>query len=230
MIKAVVFDLDHTLFDRYETLRLVVPAFRNYFVLNSGITDEYIYENICWADKQYVHLGWEKILKHLINKGVFKKAPDINEYTQCLVSLFRETAVEYIFTKPILKKLRADGYKTGIITNGNPVTQNSKIDLLGLREFVDEIIISGEEDYDKPEPEIFEIMAERLGIEPSEMMYVGDNPLNDVEGSRKAGCTPVWVKTTGTWIFPEIEKPELQVETVEEIPDILIHNYQGAVH
>ncbi len=60
MIKAVVFDLDHTLFDRYETLRLVVPRFKDYFKINDGITDEYIYEKICWADKQYVHLGWKK--------------------------------------------------------------------------------------------------------------------------------------------------------------------------
>ncbi len=223
MIQAVVFDLDHTLFDRYETLRLVVPRFREHFPINDGITDEFIYERICWADKQYVHLGWENILKHLIDSNIFKVAPDINEYTQYLVSLFRETAVEYIFTKLMLKKLREDGYKLGIITNGNPVTQNSKIDLLSLRSYVDEIIISGEEDYDKPEPEIFQLMAKRLGVEPEEMMYVGDNPLNDVEGSRQAGCTPVWVKTTGTWIFPEIEKPELQVETVEEIPNILMN-------
>ncbi len=160
-------------------------------------------------------------MKHLVDNGVFKVAPDINEYTQKLVSLFREIAVEYIFTKPMLKKLREDGYKLGIITNGNPVTQSKKIDLLTLRGYVDEIIISGEEDYDKPEPEIFVLMAECLAVEPAEMMYVGDNPLNDVEGSRRAGCTPVWVKTTGTWIFPEIEKPKLQVETVEEIPELL---------
>ncbi len=221
MIKAIVFDLDHTLFDRYETLRLVVPRFRDVFSINDNITDEFIYERICWADKQYVHLGWEKILEHLIDNNIFREAPDINEYTHRLVSLFRETAVEYIFTKPMLEKLRAMGYKTGIITNGNPVTQNKKIDLLSLRGYTDEIIISGEEDCDKPEPEIFKLMAERLKVLPTEMMYVGDNPLNDVEGSRRAGCTPVWVKTTGTWIFPEIEKPKLQVETVEEIPELL---------
>ncbi len=221
MIQAVVFDLDHTLFDRYETLRLVVPRFKDCFKINEGITDEFIYKEICWADKQYVHLGWEKILKHLSDKNIFKEIPSFEEYTQYLVSQFRVTAVEYIFTKPMLEKLRKQGYKLGIITNGNSITQHKKIELLGLSDYVDEIIVAGDEKFDKPEPEIFCLMAERLNIKPEEMMYVGDNPLNDVEGSRRAGCLPVWVKTTGTWIFPEIEKPKLQVETVEEMPELL---------
>ena len=113
------------------------------------------------------------------------------------------------------------GYKTGIITNSKSITQNAKIDMLEFREYFDEIIISGDTPYEKPQPEIFQLMAEKLGVKTSEMMYVGDNPLNDVEGSRKAGCVPVWVKTTGTWIYPEIEKCELQVETIAEIPEIL---------
>ena len=64
-------------------------------------------------------------------------------------------------------------------------------------------------------------MARSLGIKTGEMLYIGDHPLNDIDGSRKAGCVPVWVKTTGTWTFPEIEKPELQVETVKEIPELI---------
>ena len=53
------------------------------------------------------------------------------------------------------------------------------------------------------------------------MAYVGDNPLNDIEASRKAGCVPIFVNTTKTWVLPEIEKPKYTVETVEEIPDLI---------
>ena len=93
--------------------------------------------------------------------------------------------------------------------------------MLGLRDAFDEIIVSGETPYEKPQKEIFLLMAEKLNIKPEEMLYIGDHPVNDVDGARKAGCIPVWVRTTGTWIFPEIEKPELQVESVKEIPLIL---------
>ena len=54
-----------------------------------------------------------------------------------------------------------------------------------------------------------------------EMLYIGDHPLNDIDGSRNAGCIPVWVKTTGIWTFPEVKKPDLQVDTVKEIPQLI---------
>lgn len=221
MIKAVVFDLDHTLYDRYETLRLIVPRFRERFQINEGVTDGFIWENIVWADKQYVHRGWEEIFTHLVGKNIFKDVPKYEEYVSFMLSCFQEIAVEYDFSIPVLKELRAQGFKTGLITNGSPKVQTKKIEMLGFYPYFDEIIISGATPYKKPQAEIFKIMADKLGVATGEMMYVGDHPLFDVEGSRNAGCVPVWVKTTGTWIFPEIKKPELQVETVAQIPKIL---------
>ena len=113
------------------------------------------------------------------------------------------------------------GYKVGLITNGEPGLQHKKLEMLGLQNAFDEVIVSGETAYEKPQKEIFLMMAEKLNITPDEMMYIGDHPLNDVDGARNAGCVPVWVKTTGTWIFPEIPKPELQIETVAELPELL---------
>ena len=52
-------------------------------------------------------------------------------------------------------------------------------------------------------------------------MYVGDNPLNDVQASREAGFIPVWVRTTGTWVYPDIEKPECQIDHIRELPALL---------
>lgn len=222
MIKAVVFDLDHTLFDRYATIRKIVPGLTEHFELNDGITDEIFADELCFADKHFVHKGWEGILEHLTDAGMFKNAPDFAEYTRVLLSHFKNVAVKYDFAKPTLEKIRSDGYKVGLITNGDPSLQYKKLETLDLLDSFDEIIVSGETDFEKPQKEIFELMANRLNIKCEEMMYAGDHPLNDVEGSRNAGCVPVWVKTTDTWIFPEIAKPQLQVETVAEIPSVLI--------
>ncbi len=221
MLKAVVFDLDHTLYDRYETLRVIVPLFREKFKINDNITDQYFWERIVWADKHFVHRGWGEIYGHLCEKDIFKEIPTYDEYQDFLLSCFKKIAVPFDFSIPTLKKIREMGYKTGLITNGNPKVQTCKIDMLKLEPFFDEIIISGACPYDKPQPEIFKLMAEKLGIETSEMMYVGDHPHFDIEGSRSAGCIPVWVKTTGTWIFPEYKKPEIQVDTVEELVEII---------
>lgn len=220
MIKAVVFDLDHTLFDRYETLRTVVPEFRRGFSIAEGITDEYIYERVCWADKNFVHKGWQGILAHLCECGIFCEEPTYEEYCTFVISLLKKRAAKFPFTEGVLAQIRAQGFKMGIITNGDHDTQSNKIDLLDIRDYFDSIIISGDTLYSKPDPEIFRLMADNLGVDVTEIMYVGDHPKFDVDGSRRAGCTPVWVRTTGTWIFPEIEKPLLQIDTVEELPAI----------
>ena len=221
MIKAAVFDLDHTLFDRYETLKKIVPFFRERFKISDGVTDDFIYENLAWADKNFVHIGWTKIFAHLCNQGIFAEIPEYQEYEDFVISKFKEIAVKFPFAIPSLNEIRALGLKIGLITNSESHVQHEKLRMLELTNMFDYIIISGDTPYRKPQKEIFLMMADYFGIETSEMMYIGDHPKFDVDGSRNAGCVPVWVKTTGTWIFPEIEKPELQVETVAEVPDII---------
>ena len=113
------------------------------------------------------------------------------------------------------------GMKLGIVTNGDHDLQMNKLRLLHFDGFVDEIVISGDVGVQKPDTKPFEVMSEKLGIPPSQLLYVGDNPLNDVEGSRNAGYIPVWVKTIGNWCFDDIERCEYEVETVAEIPEIV---------
>lgn len=221
MIKAAVFDLDHTLFDRYGTLRLVAECFHERFKIAPGITAAYIAEQIIWADKQYVHLGWTHIHRHLIDCGIFAEEPTFQEYREFIFSCFKRMAVPFDFAKPMLQELRDMGIKVGLVTNGGHELQYSKLKMLDITDCFDNIIATRDIGVHKPERGPFDIMAWRLGIPQEEMLYIGDNPLNDVEGSRRAGYIPVWVRTTGVWAFPELEKPELQVDTVAEIPDLI---------
>lgn len=221
MIKAAVFDLDHTLFDRYGTIKKIAPQIISELNVSDGVTAEIFAEELTYADKQFVHKGWRKIHEYLVGRNIFKVVPTYEEYAQSVLKCFKTTTVKFDFAIPVLKEIREMGIKTALITNGSSELQNFKLMSLGMTECFDEVIISGETAYEKPDARIFQLMARSLGIKTNEMLYIGDHPLNDVEGSRKAGCVPVWVKTTGTWSFTEIEKPELQIETVKEIPDII---------
>ncbi len=221
MIKAAVFDLDHTLFDRYGTIRKIAPQIVASLDVSEGITAEIFAKELSFADKQYVHKGWRYIHAHLIEKNIFKTNPTYEEYAEVVLKSFKTTTVKYDFAIPVLKEIKEMGIKTALITNGTPELQNFKLMSLGMTDCFDEIIISGETAYEKPDPRIFQLMATSLNIKTKEMLYIGDHPVNDVDGSRNAGCIPVWVKTTGTWVFPEVEKPELQVETVKEIPELI---------
>lgn len=222
IFKAIIFDLDHTLFDRYNTFRSIIESgiAYNIFKKEAGagtIINEWIY-----ADKHFCPHGWGGVYDHFKEKGLLVKDFERNTFfKECIVPLYMQTAAPFPFAIPTIEELKRRGYKVGLITNGGHAVQQRKLELLSLDNIFDEVIISHDYGTDKPDRLLFDKMGELLGLENREMMYVGDHPLNDVEGSRRAGYTPVWVRTSGIWSHPEIEKCELQVDDVSELLNIL---------
>lgn len=220
MIKAVIFDLDHTLFDRHGTLKSLVPRLREEFQVSDKMTDEEIGKLWCYADDNFVYFGWENIHGYLAEKGVFVKVPPFEDYRSFIYKYFAVTAVPFPDTIPMLEELRSFGYKTGLITNGNHALQYAKIDMLSLRIHFDEIIVTGDYGVHKPDKEIFDIMREKFVFSSDEMVYVGDNPVNDIKGARDAGWKTVWMNSTGYW-DEKINRADREVKTVGEITEAI---------
>lgn len=226
MIKAVIFDLDHTLFDRYATFRKIFEECDlSAWPFCDGVTREQALDALIYTDRHYIHnlKPWHAVFEQLVKQGILRDdVISIDDfYKVCIAPTYKQVAVPYDFAIPTLDALRQMGFKLGLITNGQHEIQYAKLNRVGLADKFDEIIVSGDVGAQKPSTVPYEIMAQRLNIAPNEMLYVGDNPQNDVDASRRAGYTPVWVRTTGTWIFPHIEKPELQVDTVAELPELI---------
>lgn len=221
MIKAVVFDLDHTLFDRYETIKHVASNLHNYFKLNPNLSLKQITELMISTDKNYVHKGWDRIETEIAKLGIFLQDLKPQEYHNAVMNEFMKVAVPFDFTIPCLEQLRSAGYKTALITNGIPKLQRKKLEMLKIYELFDYIYIGGEHEFSKPNVQPFIETAKMLSVTPYECVYVGDNPVNDIEPSRKAGYIPIHVQTTGNWVCPEIIKPKYSVKTVKEIPELI---------
>ena len=219
MIKAVIFDLDHTLFDRHATLRAIAPLFRKHFDVNSGITDDYIAEKWIYADDRYVYDGWRYIFEYLKENGIFKTAPSFDDYCSFVFLTFAEIAVKFDFTYPMLMSLKRDGLKVALITNGRHELQYKKLSLIGLRYVFDEIIVSGDVMIEKPDRDIFLMMCEKLGVRPSECVYVGDNPFNDIGGAKGAGMYTFHIKTV--YSNPKAPAADIEINTVADVPDAL---------
>ena len=222
MVKGVIFDLDHTLFDRYATLTATVPYFYEKLKdkMAPGLGMEDLLVNIIYADKTHISYGWGRVAEYLNETGFFTTPVTEEEITDTIHYAFTKDAIPYDFTYEVLYKLRSQGYKVGLITNGTSKVQRKKLELLEISDCFDEIVISGEVGVRKPDTAIFDIMAQRLGIPANELLYVGDNPINDVDASRQAGYIPVWVRAY-PWHCPEIEKCELQIDDVSHIFEIL---------
>jgi putative hydrolase of the HAD superfamily len=76
-----------------------------------------------------------------------------------------------------------------IITNGPSDIQRAAIKAVGIEHFFQTIVVSGDADVciAKPNPRIFQIACERLGVEPRDTLMIGDRLDLDVEGAISAG-------------------------------------------
>lgn len=98
-----------------------------------------------------------------------------------------------------LAALRLAGHIIAIVSNGSTKQQHGKIDLMGLRDMVDAVIVSGDLDIKKPDPRIFEAAAEATGASLEGSWMVGDAAQNDVIGGRDVGAKTAWLHRGREW-------------------------------
>lgn len=103
-----------------------------------------------------------------------------------------------------LRALREKGYKLGIVTNGPAVQQHRKLDVSQLRPLLDTALVSADEGVHKPDPELFRRAAARLGLSPAQCLFVGDHPVNDIDGAIQSGMKAVLLGTRGADRVPII--------------------------
>ncbi len=86
-----------------------------------------------------------------------------------------------------VREIRAGGLLTGLVSNS---WSTAHYDRGLLRELFDAVVISAEVGLHKPQPEIYRLAAERLGVEPPECLFVDDLKEN-CDGAEAAGMTAI---------------------------------------
>ena len=127
--------------------------------------------------------------------------------------------------KSTVIELHRRGYILGIIAN--TITETEIPDWLvedGLTEYFKEVVLSSKVGSRKPGPEIYWEAARRIGVEPERCVYVGDNPVRDVEGARKAGYGLMIVIHEPATLKKEPQKseykPDYTIQNLSELLDI----------
>jgi len=121
-----------------------------------------------------------------------------------------------------LGKLKAAGMKLGILSNTfvHSSTLDRHLAQEGLIDFFDMRIYSYQFDFRKPNRRIFLEAASRLGIDPSEAIYVGDRLDADVAGARGAGMTPI-LKAAYTNAGKIVPNGTTKIDNIAELLNIL---------
>lgn len=228
MIKAVLFDLDDTLYCEYD---YVDQAFRS------------VAEKICseLEKKTQLNLAERDACESENEKASLEEASEeeaagvaesysVNNIHRRMWELLEENGRGRIFddicaeygvkipiselvsvyrsTKPILRLypdaeqiliyLQDKKIMTGLITDGCSQVQHAKIDAIAMLRSMDVILATDDlgkdetgKPYCKPNPYVYQYCLEKLGCEPSEAVYVGDNPAKDFHGARSLGMKTV---------------------------------------
>jgi putative hydrolase of the HAD superfamily len=100
-----------------------------------------------------------------------------------------------------LRRARAGGVSTGLISNSMGA---GRYDRSSFSELFDGVVISGEVGLHKPQPEIFRLGCERVGLAPGECVFVDDLREN-CEGAEAVGLTAVLHRGPDTTI-PRLEE------------------------
>lgn len=202
MPKAILFDLDGTLWDRTGAVRALATA---------------------------QHEGLRECLGHVPRQAYVERIIrlDDNGRTDKTV-LYQTIGIEFDLSEAVVARLHADFWtrlasftrpfpevidtlnrlrrlriKLGIITNGSTRVQEDKIRRLGLFELMDVVLISEREGVRKPEAEIFGRALARLGVPASDAWFVGDSPDVDVAGALDAGLRSFW-RECADWPAPTV--------------------------
>ncbi|WP_025537204.1 HAD family hydrolase [Vibrio parahaemolyticus] len=121
--------------------------------------------------------------------------------------------------KEMLTDLRKH-YKLVVITNGPIFSQHPKLKATQMDEWVDHIIVGGEEPEEKPAASIFQKALNLVDIKPEEALHIGDSLAADIAGANNMRILSVWVNATGASNPTEIT-PNFEIRETVELKEIL---------
>ncbi len=113
-------------------------------------------------------------------------------------------------------------FSMAVITNGPQDTQLDKLDVVGFGGYFELFVASGMHRVVKPDPALFKIALDRLGVAPESTWHIGDSLSADVAGAKAAGLgAAVWLNRNGAVRTPEEPEPDLEIASLTELLDHL---------
>jgi putative hydrolase of the HAD superfamily len=121
---------------------------------------------------------------------------------------------------PVLDAL-APGYRHGVLSNSSLTVQDRKLRVLGLHGRFETILCAAELGVSKPEAAAFLAACEALSLPPHQVAYVGDHPEIDGRGAAAAGLLSVWIDRAGTYAGGDVPPGGHRIKTLAELPAVL---------
>ncbi|HEM5017362.1 TPA: HAD family hydrolase [Streptococcus suis] len=199
-MKALIFDVDDTLYDQIQPFERALE--RHIEVARVQIEPLYLSFRR-YADEVFEATAIGKMslkdshiyrMKHALADFGYQ----VSDATALAIQIDYDYFQGQIELSPVFPEIfslcQAQGIAMGIITNGPYRHQLRKIRTMGLVNWfeLEHVLISGQVGITKPNPAIFQLMEERLGMSGEDICYLGDSFENDVVGAKAANWKAIW--------------------------------------
>ncbi|WP_433057210.1 HAD family hydrolase [Dactylosporangium sp. CS-033363] len=205
-LPAVLFDLDGTLIDHEaaaaEALDRSLPgldapararARRAWRELETAAMARYFAGELTFAEQRRVRAAG---LAAELGFGAWDDAA-ADRWFAGYLGRYEAAWRPYGDVRPALEALTRAGHRLGVITNGDADQQRHKLRRTGLAAILTEVVASSEVGAAKPDARIFHHAAQRLGLAPDRVVYVGDRLETDAVAATRAGMRGVWLNRGG---------------------------------
>ena len=225
MLRAVVFDLDNTLYSYDDAHAHAFRALTDHACRSFGLTPERFealhgeasraLEERVGSPTAAIH---NRLLRcQLILEALGRPVFDAPEMARVYWSTLLERARPFPGAIETLEKLRGMGLKIGVGTNMVAGNQFAKIEALGLAPCVDFIVTSEEVGAEKPDARLFDWCARKAGCKAGQCLFVGDSLKGDVYGALGAGMSAIWLRGDRARV-PGV----MSVASLEELPERIV--------
>lgn len=185
MIKVIAFDYGGVIKVNDNDLFTDIATYLK--ITRQEFSDEYFSLNHLFNIQ---HKSYEDLIMRVISR--FTNSKDDQNH---ILNLTRENHKNYHLNNDlieIIRELKSKDYKIALLSNNSnhlkeTLVQDEIFDLF------DSIVISAEFGYQKPNPEIFNILFTKLDVKPSEVIFIDDTP-KSLEGAEDIGYFPILYK------------------------------------
>ena len=229
--RAILIDLDDTLLDDSSNVDacwddacgVVAPRFKGVSVgrLRAEIDRQ---ASWYWSDPKRHRTGrldLRAVRRHILELVFGELGIDDSGLARDLAEMYRELrekrAQMFPGTMDALDRLRADGVRLGMMTNGAAAAQRAKIERFGLAPYFDHIVIEGEFGAGKPDRRVFEALLSALYTAPEDAWAIGDNLEFDVLAPMQLGLHGIWVDRRNAGLDGRPGRPHRIVSAFTEI-------------
>jgi len=164
---------------------------------------------------------WETLLKHL---GLSKlRGPWIHETTVRYWKTYAGASPLFYDTMSTIHRLKKAGFRLGMVSDsdGTPGMKMKRIRQQSFLKSLEVIVVAGEDTPGvKPTRRPFTLVARRLGLQPGNCVYIGDNPNTDIEGAKGVGMMMILVKRRG----PKGGHPDYLARSLSDAARLLMRN------